>query len=47
MTEIVSNGAGPGVLPDPELAEQAKRRSFTAKYKLEIPRQGGRVHGAG
>jgi hypothetical protein len=24
------------VLPDAELAEQAKRRSFTAKYKLEI-----------
>ena len=36
MTEIVSNGAGPAVLADPELAEQAKRRSFTAKYKLEI-----------
>jgi hypothetical protein len=36
MTEIASNGAGPAVLPDPELAEQAKRRSFTAKYKLEI-----------
>ncbi len=36
MTEIVSNGAGPAVLPDPELVEQAKRRSFTAKYKLEI-----------
>jgi transposase len=26
---------GPGV-PDPELVEQAKRRSFTARYKLEI-----------
>jgi transposase len=36
MTEIVSNGAGPAVLADPELAEQAKRRSFTAKYKMEI-----------
>ncbi len=35
MTEIVSNGAAPAV-PDPELVEQAKRRSFTAKYKLEI-----------
>src|SRR5438270_11777093 len=23
-------------VPDPELVEQAKRRSFTAKYKLEI-----------
>jgi transposase len=29
---------GPGLagVPDPELVEQAKRRSFTAKYKLEI-----------
>ena len=35
MTEIVSNGAAP-VVPDPELVEQAKRRSFTAKYKLQI-----------
>ncbi len=35
MTEIVSNGAAP-VVPDPELVEQAKRRSFTAKYKLEV-----------
>jgi transposase len=35
MTEIVSNGAAPAA-PDPELVEQAKRRSFTAKYKLEI-----------
>jgi len=28
-------GAPAGV-PDPELVERAKRRSFTAKYKLEI-----------
>ena len=27
--------ASPGV-PDPELVEQAKRRTFTARYKLEI-----------
>jgi len=27
--------AAPGV-PDPELVEQAKRREFTAKYRLEI-----------
>ncbi|PZS08499.1 MAG: hypothetical protein DLM64_12340 [Solirubrobacterales bacterium] len=26
----------PAGVPDPELVEQAKRRSFTAKYKLEI-----------
>ena len=35
MTEIVSNGAVP-VVPDPELVEQAKRRSFTAGYKARI-----------
>jgi len=35
MTEIVSNGAAP-LVPDPELVDQAKRRSFTAEYKLEI-----------
>jgi transposase len=33
-------GAGgrvaPAVVPDPELVERAKRRTFTAKYKLEI-----------
>jgi hypothetical protein len=34
MTEIGSNGAG--AVPDPELVEQAKRRRFTAKYKLRI-----------
>jgi transposase len=34
MTEIGSNGAGS--VPDPELVEQAKRRKFTAKYKLRI-----------
>jgi transposase-like protein len=28
--------AEPGVVPDPELVEQAKRRKFTAKYKLAI-----------
>ncbi len=28
--------AAPGGVPDPELVEQAKRRSFTARYKLEI-----------
>ena len=38
---------GAAGLPDPELVEQAKRRSFTAKYKLEILRRGRRVHSAG
>src|SRR5215218_3594567 len=28
--------AAPAGVPDPELVEQAKRRSFTAKYKLRI-----------
>ncbi len=28
--------AGPAGVPDPELVEQAKRRRFMAKYKLEI-----------
>jgi hypothetical protein len=29
-------------VPDPELAEQAKRRKFTAKYKLGDPVRGPR-----
>jgi transposase len=34
---FVAGGRGtPAGVPDPELVEQAKRRSFTAKYKLEI-----------
>ena len=32
--------AAPAGVPDPELVEQAKRRSFTAKYKLEILDEG-------
>ena len=28
--------AAPSGVPDPELVEQAKRRKFTAKYKLEV-----------
>jgi transposase len=27
---------GPGTVPDPELVEQAKRRSFTAEYKARV-----------
>ncbi len=37
----------PAGVPDPELVEQAKRRTFTAKYKLEILAQGRGVHRAG
>jgi len=40
MLETSTNGAGAGAapagVPDPELTLQAKRRKFTAKYKLEI-----------
>jgi transposase-like protein len=42
MLETSTNGAradeaaAPEGVPDPELVEQAKRRKFTAKYKLEI-----------
>ena len=32
----VSGRAAPAGVPDPELVEQAKRRSLTAKYKLGI-----------
>jgi transposase len=35
----VGNGgrpAGAGVVPDPELVERARRRKFTAEYKLSI-----------
>jgi hypothetical protein len=31
-----SGRAGEAGVPDPELVEQASRRRFTAKYKLEI-----------
>ena len=45
---LVAGGraAGAGV-PDPELVERAKRRTFTAEYKCEDPGRGGRVHRAG
>ncbi|MCA1678941.1 MAG: hypothetical protein LC777_08365 [Actinobacteria bacterium] len=33
---VAGGRAGPAGVPDPELVEQAKRRMFTAKYKLEI-----------
>ena len=32
----VGGRAAPAGVPDPELAERAKRRTFTAKYKLEV-----------
>jgi transposase len=33
---FVAGGRAAPAVPDPELVEQAKRRSFSAKYKLEI-----------
>jgi len=33
---VAGGRAAPVGVPDPELVEQAKRRQFTAKYKLEI-----------
>jgi transposase len=33
---VAGGRAAPEGVPDPELVEQAKRRKFTAKYKLEI-----------
>jgi transposase len=39
MTEITSNGAGPRpAVPDPELVERARRRRFSAEYKLRVLR---------
>src|SRR3954470_19043672 len=40
MTEIEPNGAEPrSAVPDPELVERARRRRFTAEYKLQILQQ--------
>lgn len=33
---VAGGRAAPAGVPDPELVQQAKRRSFTARYKLEI-----------
>ena len=39
-TRFVAGGrAAPAGVPDPELVEQAKRRRFTAEYKLRILQQ--------
>ncbi len=40
MTEIKSDGAGPrAAAPYPELVERAKRRRFSAEYKLRVLRE--------
>ena len=44
---VAGGRAAPEGVPDPELVEQAKRRTFTARYKAEILAEGGRVHQAG
>ncbi len=35
----VAGRAAPGGIPDPELVERAKRRRFTAEYKLAVLRE--------
>jgi transposase len=45
-----SNGGRPaevGVVPDPELVEKARRRKFTAAYKLAIVTEADGLSGAG
>jgi hypothetical protein len=39
--------AAPEGVPDPELVEQAKRRSFTAEYKARILAEADAMHPAG
>ena len=36
---IAARGSSQGSVPDPELVEKAKRRRFTADYKLKIVRE--------
>jgi transposase-like protein len=40
-SNIQSNGSEPKGQPDPEVVPQAKRRSFTAAYKLRIVEEAG------
>lgn len=35
-SEAAGGGAPPEAVPDPELTERPKRRSFTAEYKLKV-----------
>jgi hypothetical protein len=44
---VAGGRAAPAGVPDPELVEQAKRRSFTAGYKARILAGGRCVHPAG
>ena len=51
MNGVVQTGAhAPGVLPtppDPEVVERARRRQFTATYKLEILQEADGCHAPG
>jgi len=38
-SEAAGGGAPPQAVPDPELAERPKRRSFSAEYKLKVLKQ--------
>ena len=42
-----SGARGPAEAPDPEVTEQAKRRRFTAEYKLRILREADACKGDG
>ena len=44
---VAGGRAAPAGVPDPELVEQAKRRTFTAEYKAADPGRGRRVHRPG
>ena len=43
----VSAGGGPGVVPDPEVVEKAKRRQFSPEYKLRMLREADACRGEG
>ena len=38
-SDAAGGGAPPEAVPDPELTERPKRRSFTAEYKLKVLKQ--------
>lgn len=43
----VGAGGGPGIVPDPEVAEKAKRRLFSPEYKLRVLREADGCRGSG
>jgi len=44
---VASGRSAPGVVPDPELVQSAKRRRFTAEYKLAVLREADGCSGSG